>query len=585
MLIADEPERRHDVGAIADEELLARHAPILAFHEHELFFPCPVENFVAHSTMFDDAGRPLGPASIDRLDGRWSPGAHLRFIDDDERARASRQPAVLRRGGSISRLARVGLFGRLLDALFLFSLCLRPTVPRRTTAAALRKAQRLGLHDRPACYGRVIRAGEWMVAHYSFFYAMNDWRSTHRGLNDHEADWEQVWVFIDPQDKEPIWVAATNHSHHGPDLRRHWRDPELTTVGHRPVLHVAAGSHALMFQPGEYVTRIEVPHVRWLIRAHLLLRRLLRRSDATNRSGIGPALGVPFIDRATSKGRRIESWDLVTLDQCPWAETFRGLWGLDTLDPLEGERGPGGPKFDRRGNIRASWADPTGFAGLHGTPPPSAMATRVSLTKLDQVLDELDADVRCRGRLLPLTHQTRGPSATAGDSAELTRLLQKKTELEGLRERLERGEVSAVGIRDHLLHPAVPLPEHERDHRLLAAWAAITTPALLAVLACAAAFDRIDLIGVALLPMALTIPADHLVRNRPRHALVWAVMIMCSAAATVVELSLVIGLLTVVVAAMLFTGAATLMITNLQELASRRDTRSRDSKPDMIASP
>ena len=30
---------------------------------------------------------------------------------------------------------------------------------------------------------------------------MNDWRSTFAGVNDHEADWEQVTVFLpDPPD-------------------------------------------------------------------------------------------------------------------------------------------------------------------------------------------------------------------------------------------------------------------------------------------------------------------------------------------------------------------------------------------------
>ena len=30
------------------------------------------------------------------------------------------------------------------------------------------------------------------------FYPMNDWRSTLSGVNDHEADWEQVTVLLVP---------------------------------------------------------------------------------------------------------------------------------------------------------------------------------------------------------------------------------------------------------------------------------------------------------------------------------------------------------------------------------------------------
>ena len=52
----------------------------------------------------------------------------------------------------------------------------------------------------------------------------------------------------------------------------------------------------------------------------------------------------------------------------PWVRDFSGLWGLDTDDPFGGERAPAGPRYERNGTIRPSWADPVGWAGLAKVP-------------------------------------------------------------------------------------------------------------------------------------------------------------------------------------------------------------------------
>ena len=31
---------------------------------------------------------------------------------------------------------------------------------------------------------------------YWYFYLFNDWRSSFHGVNDHEADWEMVTVYL-----------------------------------------------------------------------------------------------------------------------------------------------------------------------------------------------------------------------------------------------------------------------------------------------------------------------------------------------------------------------------------------------------
>ena len=133
--------------------------------------------------------------------------------------RAWRQSTDRPSFSAIGRWARVGMASRLLDAGFDISLSLRGVVPGGTVgrgrAAVLghaRRASGLQLH------GRVVREGGYLACHYLFFYVMNDFRSTFFGVNDHEADWEQVIVVPRPsrrpgRPREPTlsWVACAAH--------------------------------------------------------------------------------------------------------------------------------------------------------------------------------------------------------------------------------------------------------------------------------------------------------------------------------------------------------------------------------------
>ncbi len=460
-----EPEAEfvsHRPTAASDEALLRRHAPILRLDRRELFLPTSVDAYVRSCELVCRDGRRIPGPDLHELDERWSAGTYLRFVSpEDRRSLTGAQRRTGGRRDHAPRLGRVGVFGRLVDALFLLSVWIRATTPRLTTAAAAAKAERCDLQRSPTCYARSAQAGEWTILHYAYFYVMNDWRSGFRGLNDHEGDWEQIWVFCDPETCQPVWVSATSHDHDGADRRRHWNDPELELADERPVLYVAAGSHALYFRPGDYVTRIDVPGFRGLFLARDVVRRMLRiRGDAAER-GVGPAVGVPFIDAASGDGLTIESIEIRPMENQNWLENYRGLWGLDTGDPLQGERGPGGPKFDRQGEIRKSWADPLGCAGLHGTPPPSAVARQVNIDNLDRALLLLDQQIRERGRYLPLASQTNSANGLAEESHRLTELLRQRCELEGLRTRLLQGRWRTDGVRDHLRRPALPLAPTE----------------------------------------------------------------------------------------------------------------------------
>ena len=565
-----------------ERELLERHLPILRFDARELFFPTAVEPYIATSALVVDGVEVRGPgeATPEMLDHTLD-RAYLRFITDADRRSVVREEARRLAGKLLGpRLGRVGYFGRMLDALFLLSVLIRPTTPRLTTVAASLKAERHGLHRTATCYGRVAEVGDWLVLHYAYFYVMNDWRSGYRGVNDHEADWEQAWLFCDPHDHTPVWVVASSHENLGADLRRHWADPECLKVGDRPVLFVGAGSHALFYRPGDYVSRIDVPALRPLLRVRRWARGALRIAEEDPEGGLGPALGAPFVDAATGDGAEIDHWQLNPLDeQRPCFGAFRGLWGLDTGDPINGERGPAGPKFDRDGGIRHSWADPVGFAGLHGSSPPSLADPDSRRHNIEAGLDHLEAEIRHSSRLLALGSHSGGPGDSAGESERLSRLHRQRTELQDLRRRLVRGELPEPGIRDHLTHPAMPLAPPAENGWILAIWATISVPLVMLLVAAPLLLAEVRVVNLLLgIAGGFTI-LEQLVRRRfgatLRLALFYVVLAVVLGFVSVITLSVyAFGATLVVAAALLFVG-------NLGELQAFR-RRPEPFQPDGI---
>ncbi len=579
------------MDALSDRhrELLLAHAPILRFDERELFHPAAVDEFVTGCVLESDGeivGGEDAPVNLDELDHRWPPGTNLQFVTDaDRRAAVGDEAKRFARRLFSPRLGRVGLFGRLLDALFQLSVLVRQTTPQRTTTAAALKASRLGIPERtPVCYARALRAGPWLVLHYSYFYVMNDWRSGYRGLNDHEADWEQAWVFCDPADLQPIWVAASSHEHYGGDLRRHWDDDELVRIGDRPVLYAGAGSHALYFAPGDYVTRIEVPGLRWALRLQRWFQRLLRIRDQATEQGLGPALGVPFVDIAVGTGREVAEWDLrvMSSDWC-WLEDFRGLWGLDTHDPLGGERGPSGPKFQRNGDVRVSWADPVGFAGLHGTPPPDHEAhdgheEHDERARLDKALDDLDDQIKRRTRLLPLANRVANSTEIQEESKRLSELLQQRSDLQDLRRRASDIN-EPFDVRAHLVQPAVPLEPPAATGWLLAAWAAASIPMILLSIAAVLVFESLSVAGITLAVAAGVLLLEQLVRRRYQAAFRLLVIYGAVLGFALFVAGFILGGAVLVgryaLGAALTVAALLLFATNLSELGTVRNGRRR----------
>jgi len=360
-------------GLLADDlALLRRFEPQVRYTEGELFLPSAVDGYLAACDLL--VGRsekhrtvvaPVGSLSVDDIPGHIAPpgeNLYLRLVQDPfdgiELARWQLRPDRVHFHAP-SRLARVGLFARLVDAGFTISLLLRGTVPGGTAAAAqVKYAAAVQQDPRIVYHGRVVRRNGWIVLQYLFFYFMNDYRSTFGGANDHESDWEQVFVFLDdkPEGPDPVWIAAAAHDYTGDELRRRWDDPTITLHGEHPVLFAGGGSHASYFEQGDYLTQLPMPFARGARGALDALRGFWR--DTLNQPDPGDlarriegALSVPFIDYGRGDGRVVgpggtDEWTPVLIDDSvPWVDGYRGLFGLDTYDRFAGERAPAGPHY------------------------------------------------------------------------------------------------------------------------------------------------------------------------------------------------------------------------------------------------
>lgn len=93
---------------------------------------------------------------------------------------------------------------------------------------------------------------EYIVLQYWYFYAFNDW-AEHGGFNNHEGDWESVFVFLNATNMEPKYVAYSAHLNDGnpngsifqyDSVRRKWGNNEIETDGDQVKSYVALGSHA-----------------------------------------------------------------------------------------------------------------------------------------------------------------------------------------------------------------------------------------------------------------------------------------------------------------------------------------------------
>jgi hypothetical protein len=319
------------------EELARCYEPVLRFAGGENFYPMSVEDYLArcslHRTEHEMVLPPLvvdaEALSIFNTPEHYLIYAAQRIPDEEEAARMKEWVMYYKqtRGPLDGLIEQATKLGIQVQRVFL-----PLNLPEEVFEQA--KANYVGPQEHPPTYYyRALDLGGYQIIQYWFFYAFNDWATAHQGVNDHEADWEHIALFL--QGGQPVWAAYASHNARGADLRRAWGEVEKH-AGH-PVVHVGAGSHASYFEKGTHHGVDQAP-------------------------GDGLSIGP---DEA--------EWQAaVDLSTCEWADDYQGLWGFyaskerisDWL--LGGSTSPAGPRYERGGAERLAWKNPLAFVGLEG---------------------------------------------------------------------------------------------------------------------------------------------------------------------------------------------------------------------------
>ncbi len=597
----------------SDLELLRTHEPVVSYTKGELFLPTAVGPYVAQCSLWTGVrgGKQTqlvhqGEMSLERLSEEGSRHRDrplfLRFVEKPfggaEYARWRRLPRE--RISATGRFTTTGVFGRLIDAGLRASLLLRGTVPSGVAAAAETTYRERLDASRFTYYGRVVRGGGYVCLQYWYFYAMNDWRSTFRGINDHEADWEMVTIYLAEQDDGgapvPEWVAFSSHDYHGDDLRRRWDDPELRREGSRPVVFAGAGSHSGAFIPGDYVVTVDPAPVRAVVGLLRRFRRLL--APWRHYTGDAAGIGIPFVDYARGDGVTIgpqhsRQWSPVLIDdETPWVRDYRGLWGLDTRDRFGGERAPSGPRYERDGSVRTSWANPLGWAGLLKVPAHEqdlGTALQERIAEIDRQLSELDATIESdRTALRGLRAQARSLSthAYAESSARsrqaevaeretaLNRTIATRTSLaEERRAHLATlaSPIAPEPPQAHVRRPHQPhIAEQERRTRFLKLWAALSTPLLLGAVIIVVLLASPFVFVVEIVALVLLFTGVEAVARRRLLSFVASTILLLAAVALLVVLVLLfLKHWRTALAVLIGIAALALLIGNLEDLGRR----------------
>jgi hypothetical protein len=553
-------------GVEAATALLRRFEPVIRSTSGDKFYPMDVEPYVrACSLWVQRLGEeavcvvPGGEMSLDRLAQQPMDEAgavhFLKFTDAEDlgpdsrsrRLRLFRRRAKDRKESTRAfragrgRLARVGYFSRFVDALYSIALLARGRVPGESAAAASVAYERImAEQERYRYHGRVLRQDGWIVLQYWLFYPFNDWRSGFFGANDHEADWEKIFIYLSESEGEisPEWVAYAAHNYTGDNLRRRWDDPEVEKVGEHPVIYVGAGSHASYYAPGEYLTELTLPLPPPLARVAGAIRtfwktRLGQYVGEGDEDGGSGYFSIPFVDYARGEGLSVgeggdRAWDEPRLISDPppdWVSGYRGLWGLYARDPFEGEDAPAGPMYNRDKSVSRAWYDPMGWAGLDKVAPPTETleaileqradiisrcgALRAEIDDKSRQLKKLGAELaamRDRSHLdAPYQEGTRRVAELSG---ELDRLRGKLATDEAVSEslaeyagRLKAGERDQA--RAHISRAHRPASEDElRVSRVAEAWAAISVSLMLISFVGIAMFEREHLISMLVFSIA-----------------------------------------------------------------------------------
>ena len=208
-------------------DLLLQYEPVLYFHPDEDYFPMNVEAFVEgsglwDSTLIDENLVPRGDGNILSLDylatttdtTNW----YLAYSSDE--------------AGTIDLVEAKRRYD---EATF--------------TNTAMPTYYAYEMEDEYVDEFGVVH--RFKVLQYWYFYAMNNW-AEQGGFNNHEGDWESVFVFLDADTEEPMYAAFSAHHNDGEpsnllqfaSVRRNWDSDDTVFDEGQIVSFVSVGSHA-----------------------------------------------------------------------------------------------------------------------------------------------------------------------------------------------------------------------------------------------------------------------------------------------------------------------------------------------------
>jgi hypothetical protein len=337
------------------------------------------------------------------------------------------------------------------------------------------------------------------------------------------------------------------------------------------------GSHSGAYLPGEYLTSFDPPAFKGFIRfSRKVTRRLLPWTRANAQAGVG----IPYIDYARGDGLSVgpgqdREWHPVLIDdETPWVFHYQGLWGNDTADPLGGERGPAGPRYEKTGTVRQPWGDIVGWSGLSKVAPNHHVAADLIRHRLEQLEAEADAlanelDTR---RTQLRADVASGVGVTAAQESELNALASARVRLRDERRRLHarlQSPPPEPGPHDHLRHRHTPATEETHGRlRLLSGWAAVSTPLLLGAIGLAFMPTReIAIIPTVVLWTLLVLGIEAAARRHLAGYIIGVIVLVIAVAAVG---TFVVFVLTwgwrYVITGTFWVLATILLIANVQEL-------------------
>jgi hypothetical protein len=321
----------------ADEELMRKYEPFLAFHKEEryeeLFYPMDIEAYLSKCSL-------------------WYVGQSAEENDEGT--------------VDVELLAALGRTRDDSDELYLklvekhVPLDLAFAQPKGFYWDYTQDASEEYLDSFPkyTYYFRQFTEPDYgyIVLQYWFFYAFNSWGAYPFGYNIHEGDWESLMFFLHPVTQHPVYVACSAHHEKEDRVTKRWDD--IKRIDTHPQVFVALGSHANYFEPRSD-TSDEIPIGEAYLGAFY---------DIANGSGmtIGPSRSEGAFEWAEWEKRVIVEDESRSLPD--WARFYNGKWGMDATTDIFGFSAPRFPPFQNSQSSSDKWHRPAKWAGIKEVP-------------------------------------------------------------------------------------------------------------------------------------------------------------------------------------------------------------------------